>query len=202
MSTNIGGFVGVVLMIAGPVAALILVAIIVGAVGFMIYDVVKSHEPRRSRAPKEAKAPARSAEESATRIYLERGVARAFVILGGAFWGVASFAGLYWFRKTGMGDALLGAFYPLLATLVTLVIGWYWERTVSVLLAFASIAAVAWGASAGFEPGVWMLVTVALVGPMVTASVLFWMARSEQVALELMLASPELALAPVERSSY
>lgn len=195
MSSTIGGFAGIALMVAGPVVALVLVAVLVGAVAMMIYDVLSSRTPREARKA----APARSAEDRSARIYLERSVARAFVVLGGAFWGVATFAGLYWFRRTGMGDALLGAFYPLMATLVTLVIGWYWERTVSVLLALAAVGAVVWGAGAGFEPGVWLIVTVALIGPMVTASVLFWMARTEQVALEIMLSAPELRLAEIER---
>lgn len=129
------------------------------------------------------------------RIRLERWVARTFVVLGGAFWGVAAFAGLYSFRQSGVVSSLLAAFIPLVATLVTLIVGWYFERVTAVLLTAASAAVVYWGVANQWELGVWMLVTVALIGPMMTAAVLFWLARREQQAMEVVLAG-RLELAP------
>jgi len=128
------------------------------------------------------------------RIAVERGVARAFVIAGGAFWSIASFAGLLAFRQTGMGAALLAAFYPLVAVLVALAIGWYYERVVAGLLAIASLAVVAWGVIYQFELGVWMIMAFTLIGPMATAAVLFWLARRDELAFELAISlHPELA---------
>ncbi len=132
------------------------------------------------------------------RIRLERQVARAFVIVGGIFWGIATFAGLYVYRESGIAWSLLGAFIPLVATLATLIIGWYYERVTAVLLTLASAGVVYWGVVNGWELGVWALVTIALIGPMLTAAVLFWLARREQEAMEVILAArPELTPAVV-----
>jgi hypothetical protein len=176
-----------VLIIGGLVSAVVVAIGIPALFGLMAFDLYQS----RDRSPMEP-------VDAEHRISLERGFARAFVIAGGLFWAVASFAGLYTFRQTGMAAAALGAFFPLVATLATLVIGWYYERVMATLLILASFAAVVWGVVAGFELGVWIIVTLALIGPMATAAALFWMARRDQEALELSLASrAELELASI-----
>ena len=109
------------------------------------------------------------------------------MIAGGAFWSVAIFAGLYSFRESGWSAAVLGAFFPLVAVAATLVIGWYFERTTAALLVLASFAVVVWGVIYQCELGVWILMTVALIGPMLTAAMLFWLARRDQEAFELAL---------------
>jgi len=170
------------LVIAVPLGAIALAILAPTVLGAMAYDVASSGKST-SIDPTDLKL----------RIAVERGVARAFVIAGGAFWSIAAFAGLLTFRQTGMGAALLAAFYPLVAVLVTLVIGWYFERAVSALLALASVAVVAWGVIFQFELGVWMIMTFTLIGPMMTASALFWLARRDQQAFELALSlHPEL----------
>jgi hypothetical protein len=187
--------IAAILMIVGPVGAVVLAVLVVAAIGLMVYDLVAERRANRNE-PARVVSP-RDAEES---ISLKRGVARAFVILGGVFWGGAAFAGLYWFGKTGMRSALIAASVPLLATVVTLVVGWFWERVASVMLAAASAVAIYWGVVTQFEPGVWGLVVIALIGPMLTASVLFWLARTEEEALELSLAlHPDLKPIAVER---
>jgi hypothetical protein len=174
-------------------AALLIVGGLVGAVavafgvpaffGAMAYDTIESHR----------KMPA-ELEDKRLRMTLERGFARTFVIGGGVFWSIASFAGLYSFRETGVGYALLAAFYPLVACLVTLIIGWYYERITAALLLLASFGVVVWGVIYQFELGVWILMGFFVIAPMVTAAVLFWLARREQEALELALSlQPELA---------
>jgi len=167
-----------VLEIGGIVSAVLVAIGIPMLLGLMAFDAYESRD--RSRTER---------SDAEQRIQLERGFARAFVIAGGLFWAVAAFAGLYVFRANGMGAAILGAFFPLVATLVTLVIGWYYERVMAALLVMASFAVVVWGVMAGFELGVWGIVTVALIGPMMTAAVLFWLARHDQEALELSLAT-------------
>jgi hypothetical protein len=181
-----------VLIIGGLVSAAVVAIGVPVLFGLMAWDVWQS----RDQTP----VTQADAEE---RISLERGFARTFVIAGGLFWAVATFAGLYSFRQTGMAFAMLGAFFPLVATMVTLVVGWYYERVMAALLVLASFATVVWGVVAGFELGVWIIVTIALIGPMMTAAVLFWMARRDQEALELSLAStPELAPIGQESSLY
>lgn len=173
---------GAVLLIGGLIAAAVLVVSIPSLIGMIAYDVAKSSPV------------ARGPRDTRLRIAAERGVARAFVIAGGIFWSVAIFAGLRTFSETGTAYALLGAFFPLVAVTATLIIGWFYERVAAALLAAVSIAGVAWGVIYQFEVGVWAIVVFALIGPMMTASVLFWLARKEQEAFELALAMhPEFA---------
>ena len=181
-------------MALGPILAVVLLIAVPVLIGMMAYDVISDRKNRPAPVAEGELAPGWQ-ESAERRIELERGVARAFVILGGVFWGIAAFAGFYSFRETGVEAAFLAAAVPLLAALVTLIIGWYWERAASVLLTAASIAVVYWGVTAGFEAGVWILMTIALIGPMMTAAVLFWMARQELKALEFKLAQLEPAMA-------
>jgi hypothetical protein len=180
-----------VLVIGGLVGALALIVLVPLTFGLMAYDVVTS----RTDQPVQT-------ENASTRIAAERGVARAFVLLGGAFWAVASFAGLYSFRQSGVGDALTAAFIVLAACAATLVVGWYFERATAVLLLAASLAVVVWGVVYQFEMGVWMIMTLALIGPMATAAALFWLARRDQDAYEHATAlRPQLALVFSARST-
>jgi hypothetical protein len=177
-----------VLIIGGLLSAVVVAIGIPVLFGLMAYDVYSSSG---STQPEPA--------DAEHRMQLERGFARTFVIAGGLFWAVATFAGLYTFGQSGAAYAMLGAFFPLVATLATLVIGWYYERVTAALLVLASFAVVVWGVVASFELGVWILVTFTLIGPMMTAAILFWLARREQDALELSLATRG-ELVPVEAS--
>lgn len=167
-------------------------------VGLVAWDLASSRKSETAElAP--AVAARLDAEAAEGRILLERSIARAFVIFGGVFWGVATFAGLYSFQKTGVGWAMLAAFVPFVATLATLIVGWYYERITALMLLIGSGGVIYWGVVHEFELGVWVIVAIAMIGPMVTAAALFWMARREQEALELSLAAkPELAPVPVE----
>jgi len=82
------------------------------------------------------------------------------------------------------------------AIAATLIVGWHYERIVAALLVAASLGVVVWGVIFQFEAGVWGIMTFALIGPMMTAAVLFWLARREQDAYELATMS-RLELAPV-----
>jgi hypothetical protein len=91
----------------------------------------------------------------------------------------------------------MAALVPLVAIAATLIIGWYYERVAAALLVLASMGVVAWGVIYQFEIGVWGIMAVFLMGPMLTAATLFWLARRDQDALELALSLhpevPELA---------
>lgn len=123
-------------------------------------------------------------ETHIARMTADRFFARAFVIAGGLFWMIASFAALYAYVGTSASAALLAAFYPFAATLATLAVGWYFERTAAALLVLGSIAVVVWGVVSSWEMGVWILMTIFMIGPMLTASVLFSLARREQTVVE------------------
>lgn len=138
-------------------------------------------------------------ETHSNRMNMDRLFARGFVVFGGVFWMSASFAAAYSFIRAGAPAALLAAFYVFAATAATLVIGWFYERTAAALLVLASAAVVVWGTMASWELGVWILMAIFLIGPMLTAAALFAMARREQIAYEAALASSaQLELVPAE----
>ena len=136
---------------------------------------------------------------------VERMIARGFVIAGGVFWIIAAFAGPFVFGETSAREAFVTAMWPLLATAVILLIGWYYERIASFLLFAGSAAVFAWGVMYGWEAGVWMIMSAVLIAPMVIAGVLFLLAsHSESVALRTEpqpIASPTPSPAPVARPS-
>ena len=123
-------------------------------------------------------------ETHTARMSVERLFARGFVIAGGLFWMVAAFAALWAYVGASASVALLAAFYPFAATLATLAVGWYFERTAAAMLVLGSLAVVVWGVVGGWEMGVWILMVLTMIGPMMTAAGLFVLARREQVALE------------------
>jgi hypothetical protein len=183
---------GIILMALGPILAAILLLAVPILIGVMVWDTVKSR--RGAPAPAQVDEIDQSwIDAISRRIRIERGVARAFVILGGVFWGLAAFAGYYSYQETGFNAAFLAASIPLMATVVTLLVGWYSERAAALMLTAASIAVVYYGVITQFEVGVWILMTFALIGPMMTAAVLFWAARRELRTLEIRLAQLEPA---------
>jgi len=135
-------------------------------------------------------------ETHTTRMNVDRLFARGFVVAGGLFWMIASFAALYAYVGSSASSALLAAFFPFAATVATLVIGWYFERTAAALLVLGSIAVLVWGAIASWEAGVWLLMGIFMIGPMLTAAALFTMARREQAQVEYALAE-RARLAPI-----
>lgn len=166
------------------------------AIGLLIWDVVQD---RKGKAA-EAKVPAR--EDAHVGIAAKRGIARGYVLVGSLFWSVATFAELYSGGQAGAGEAMLAAIVPLGACLVTLVLGWYFERFTSAALMLATWAVVAWGVVYQFDFKVWLITGVMLIGPMFTASVLFWLARRDQEAYELAYSlRPQIAPVFAARSS-
>ena len=180
--------IAAVLIIGGLVTAAIVAVGVPVVLGLMAYDVTA--RPRHASVATEDAA---TVEKARGRIVLQRGIARAFVIVGGAFWGIATAFGVYSYSQTGSWSTMLAAFIPFVATAATLIVGWYYERFTAALLILGVAGVVYLGVVNQFEAGMWMLTTIALIGPMVTASALFWMARREQEALDVLLARrPEL----------
>lgn len=187
-----------VLVAAGPILALVFAVGVVAVFGLVAWDAFSRRGLRASQADAAAVA-SLGHEHAVTRMYIERGVARTFVILGASFWGVCSLAAALLYQR-GSETLLFIALLPFLMNIACLIIGWRWERTASVMLTLTAAAAIGWGVAVSFEAGVWMLVVLLLVGPMLTAAVLFWLARQGEIDLARYLApQPEMAVATVER---
>ena len=180
-----------VLVVAGLLLAVVLAAAVPAFFTMLALD---------ARAQRQARP--RTESDRRVTIAVERGVARGFVVAGGAFWSIAAFAGLYSYQENGVAASLMAALIPTVACAATLIVGWYFERTTAALLALLAFAVIPYGIIFQFEMGVWALMVFALIGPMLTASVLFWAARREQEAYELATASrAQLAFIFAARSS-
>jgi hypothetical protein len=116
---------------------------------------------------------------------LERISARTFVILGGLFWVLAAFAAG---RGLVSGSSIMSmdtALMPLVLTLAILAIGWFFEYVAAGILVAGSIGVLAWGITAGWEAGVWMLMASTLIAPMLISAMLFFLAARMQEACSL-----------------
>jgi len=191
-----------VLVVSGPILALVCVIGVIALVGLVGWDVAESRRsaPKLSKAEVLARSRSLENEHAVTRMYIERGVARGFVILGAAFWGICVVAASLWLRS-GTMNLLLIVLVPFLMNVACLVIGWRWERTAAAMLVLTSVGVVWWGIVAGFEAGVWMLYILLLIGPMMTAATLFWLARQGEIELALRVAVPQ-ELTPVPARRY
>jgi hypothetical protein len=116
-------------------------------------------------------------------------IARLFVIGGGVFWVSAVFGADWGYRGVSPLISARNALIPLAATLVVLAIGWFFEYAASAVLVVGSAAVVAWGFLAGWETGVWVLMVTTLIGPMMTAAVLYTLAARIQTACSLQAAT-------------
>jgi hypothetical protein len=113
--------------------------------------------------------------------YVERILARGFVLAGGVFWMLAAFTGPYVYEGISLASSLRMAAGPLLAAVMTLVIGWKYERLAALLLFAASSAVVVWGVLYAWEVGVWVIMSIVLIAPMLLSAALFTLAaRSEE----------------------
>jgi len=119
------------------------------------------------------------------RMSIERFFARGFVIIGGIFWTSAVFGADYGYRGFSPMVSARNALMPLVLTLFVLGVGWFYERLVALVLAGGSLAVVVWGITAAWEPGVWSLVVATLIGPMIVAGLLYWLAARMQTVCSL-----------------
>lgn len=107
------------------------------------------------------------------RLEADEWVVRLFLALGVAFWGMAALAAL---RS--------GVFAPLVVltvfVLAVLALGWYFERAAAAITIAAAAAVVAWGITAGWATGVWIMMSMFLIVPLLAVGGMFLFARHEE----------------------
>lgn len=106
---------------------------------------------------------------------LERLFARLFVAAGGVFWTAAVFGADFGYRETSPLVSARNALLPLALTLGVLAIGWVAEYLAAGVLVTAAAMLIGWGVVAAWEPGVWVLMTVTLLAPMLVAAALYFL---------------------------
>ena len=115
----------------------------------------------------------------------ERIAARLFVGLGGLFWVVMVAGAAIVYPSGSAMTAMVPAILVLILAVLALAIGWFYENLAAVLLFLGAVATVVWGVMAGWEPGVWGVMAIALIAPEIIAGILFMAAARMQKSCEL-----------------
>jgi len=116
------------------------------------------------------------------RMNVQRLMARLFVLAGGLFWVAAVFGASFSYQGRSVVDSVGSALIPLAITIIALLVGWFFEMLDALLLFVGAAVVIVWGIMAGWEAGVWGIIIVVLVVPMIVSGVLFMLAaRMQQV---------------------
>ncbi len=112
-----------------------------------------------------------------------------FTTIGGIFWIVTALVGTQ-ISLVGASPAAafvdvsqkMGAWLPLIYTLVVLGVGYFQERIAALILLLGAVGTIAWGVIAGWEMNVWFIMLLFFVTPTIMAMVLFWLAGGKSAA--------------------
>jgi len=119
------------------------------------------------------------------RMNIQRLVARLFVVAGGVFWVAAAFGASFSYQGKSVVDSVGTALIPLAITVIALLLGWFFEVLDAVLLFVAAAVVIVWGVISGWEAGVWSIMIVVLVVPMIISGALFLLAARMQKVCSL-----------------
>jgi hypothetical protein len=126
------------------------------------------------------------------RMNVERLFARGFVILGGILWTVMLFASEtaasytnFTYTLDEVIAAAGSAVLPLAAAVLVFVVGWFYEKLAALLLVVGALGVVAWGVIASWSVSLWVIMGIALVGPMLLAALLYLLASRMQMICTL-----------------
>lgn len=107
--------------------------------------------------------------------------ARGFALFGVVVWIVIALGSLL----TGVATQTAATYGAIaLFAAAALGLGWFFERTTAILLGASAVALVALGAFSGWEFGVWLLISLMLILPLVIAAALFDAAGEQNLAMK------------------
>jgi hypothetical protein len=115
----------------------------------------------------------------------QRIFARGFVIAGGIFWVAAAFGAMNAYLGKSIAQSIGTALIPLALAVAAFLIGWFYERLASVVLAVGGVVVIAWGVLGAWEMGVWLTMGVFLLAPIAISALLFLLAAQTQTVCEL-----------------
>lgn len=126
------------------------------------------------------------------RMNVERLFARAFVVVGGLVWTVMLFASEtaakytdFTYTLDEVVSAAGSALLPLAAAVLVFVVGLFYEKLAALILVVATVGVIVWGVMAGWTAALWIIMGIALIGPMLLAAVLFLLASRMQMICTL-----------------
>lgn len=114
------------------------------------------------------------------RMNAQRLWARIFVIAGGTLWIFMTWGAQWVYRGSALGRAAGYSALVLLAIAAVFVLGMFYENATAALLAAGVLGIVVYGAFQGWEAGVWGVVILFFVVPMITAALLYLAAARMQ----------------------
>lgn len=121
------------------------------------------------------------------RMNVQRLFARAVVLAGIVITGAAifgAFARMGYTAQTPLAYAQTAAI-PFAMAVVVFLVGLWFEVLAAALLGVGAVAMVVWGLIMGWEPNVWAVMIVVVVGPMLLSGALYLLASQTQLVCEL-----------------
>ncbi len=112
------------------------------------------------------------------RYNVYRVIGSLFVLAGGLFWSAVVFFGFHGFGSFVQSASNASIWIAL--TIAVFAVGLFFPRVAAVMLAIAAAGAVAYGIQIGWELGVWMLVFVWIIAPILVSAVMYGFAAREQ----------------------
>lgn len=119
-------------------------------------------------------------QDTEDRLEFDELLVRGFTAIGLVIWASAGVMSLI----SRQMEAFIGFAILALTTTGVLVLGWYYERIASAVLAVGAAALIVWGVVAGWEVGVWMMMGVLLIVPAMVAAAMFLFAEHEEEVIE------------------
>lgn len=116
---------------------------------------------------------------------MQRLWARIFVVAGGLLWVFMAWGTQWAYRGTALSVALGYSAIVVVAIAAIFVVGMFYELIAAALLVAGAVALMVYGLFAGWEIGVWGVVVLFFVLPMVVAAVLYWAAARMQRICDL-----------------
>jgi hypothetical protein len=129
------------------------------------------------------------------RMNVYRLSARGLVLLGGVFWILVVLAGgmglnsssIFLFASTSQkfATALAYAMIWIAVTAVVFIVGLFYERIAAILLFVAAAGSIAYGVTMQWEAGLWYIVGLFIIVPIVVSAVLYLLAAREQTTCDI-----------------
>jgi hypothetical protein len=115
----------------------------------------------------------------------QRIFARGFVVAGGIFWVAAAFGAMNAYLGKTIAQSVMTALVPLALAVVVFLVGWFYERLASLILAIGAVVVIVWGVLGAWEMGVWLTMGVFLIAPIAISALLYLLAAQTQTVCEL-----------------
>lgn len=111
---------------------------------------------------------------------VQRIFARIFVVIVGVLWAAMPWGYSWAYRGDTLGRTTVILLLSLLPLAILFVLGLFYEQLAAALLLFGAVATVIWGLISGWSAGVWGIMLVFYVLPMVIAGTLYILAARMQ----------------------